>query len=281
MPGSRQVRRLIKRERDQLRKRLMLVEENSNVHIDEIRDHEEIEADQENLEVGQDNLELGEENLEVHENLDVDQENVLGGQDNVKVNQEDIENIESDQGDLNFKLKQWYIKHKPTRSCAIDLIKILNEENLNVRPFYKFKCRNTPDITEIDGGSYLHIGLSKQLVKLSVVAELPEVLSIDVYIDGLPLSKSSRAQLWPILVRVNNINKCPVFPVGVFSSKNKPYNCVQYMSKCTSELSDLFIIFFLLSFFFLLMHLQGHLLQEPLDIHPVTAVPNVFRLVAK
>jgi len=79
MPGSRQVRRLIKRERDQLRKRLMLVEENSNVHIDEIRDHEEIEADQENLEVGQDNLELGEENLEVHENLDVDQENVLGG----------------------------------------------------------------------------------------------------------------------------------------------------------------------------------------------------------
>ncbi|XP_070853709.1 uncharacterized protein [Drosophila suzukii] len=36
------------------------VEENSNVHIGEIRDHEEIEADQENLEVGQDNLELEE-----------------------------------------------------------------------------------------------------------------------------------------------------------------------------------------------------------------------------
>jgi len=106
MPGSRQLRRLIKIERDQLRERLRLVEENSNVHIDEISDHEKIEADQENLEFGQ---ELGEENLEVHENLDVDQENVLGGQDNVEVipvNQEDIENIEFDQGDLNFKLKK-------------------------------------------------------------------------------------------------------------------------------------------------------------------------------
>jgi len=85
------------------------------------------------------------------------------------------------------------------------------------------------------------IGLSKPLVKLSVVAEFPEVLSIDVNIGGLPLTKSSCAQLWPILVRDININKCPVFPVGFFSSKNKPSNCVQYMSKFTSELSDLTI----------------------------------------
>jgi len=144
MPGSRQVRRLNKRERDQLRERLGLVQENSNVHIDEIRDHEEIEADQENLEVGQDNLELGEENFEVHENVQVDQENLLGGQDNVEVNQEDIDNIESDQGDFNFKVNKWFMKHKPTRSCATDLMKILTEENLNANPFYKFKCRNTP-----------------------------------------------------------------------------------------------------------------------------------------
>jgi len=63
------------------------------------------------------------------------------------------------------------------------------------------------------------IGLSKLLVKLSVVAEFLEVLCIDVNIDGLPLTKSSCAQLWPILVRVININKCPVFPVGNFHLK--------------------------------------------------------------
>jgi len=49
MPGSRHVRRWIKIERDQLRQRLSLVQKNSNVHIDEIRDHEEIEVDQENF----------------------------------------------------------------------------------------------------------------------------------------------------------------------------------------------------------------------------------------
>jgi len=92
--------------------------------------------------------------------------------------------IEFDQGDLNFMLKKWFAKHKSTRRCAADVIKILYQENLNVRTFYKFNCSNTPDITKIDGGSYLHIGLSNQLVKLSVVAELPEVLNIDVNIDG-------------------------------------------------------------------------------------------------
>jgi len=37
-----------------------------------------------------------------------------------------------DQGDLNYKLKKCFIKHKPIRSCAKDFIKILNEENVNV-----------------------------------------------------------------------------------------------------------------------------------------------------
>jgi len=64
--------------------------------------------------------------------------------------------------------------------------------------------------------SYLHIGLTKQLNKIYVLKDIPDFLSIDVNIDGLPLFNSSRAQLWPILIRLNNIKNFPVLPIGVF-----------------------------------------------------------------
>lgn len=37
---------------------------------------------------------------------------------------------------LNAKLKTWFVKHRPSRRCAEDLLKILKEENLDVNQFY-------------------------------------------------------------------------------------------------------------------------------------------------
>jgi len=48
---------------------------------------------------------------------------------------------------------------------------------------------------QINGGSYLHIGLTKQLSKIAVLKDTPDILCIYVNIDGLPLFNSSRAQL--------------------------------------------------------------------------------------
>jgi len=43
---------------------------------------------------------------------------------------------------------------------------------------------------QVNGSSYLLIGLTKQLNKITVLKDIPDFLSIDVNIDRLPLFNS-------------------------------------------------------------------------------------------
>lgn len=124
-----------------------------------------------------------------------------------------------------------------TRNCLKDLIKILKEENIVVTPIYKFQCANKPVVENISGGSYIHIGMPLNLKKIADVIKLPENILIDVNIDGLPIFKSSKTQMWPILIRINNVDNRPVFPVGVFVGKSKPTVCEDFLSKFVDEFS--------------------------------------------
>lgn len=108
---------------------------------------------------------------------------------------------------LNDKLCSWYLKHGLTRQCAQDLQITLNKENLNVSSLLRSTLTTKPIIEQVAGGSYMHIGLTTIIHKLSLVVKLPDSLNIDINIDGLPLYKGSRTQLWLISVRCNNI-KC-------------------------------------------------------------------------
>lgn len=128
----------------------------------------------------------------------------------------------NDTRSLNEKLRNWFIKYRPSRECAQNLYKILQEENLNVENFYKTKNAIEPNIVAIAGGSYLAIGVATQLKKFSDYVALPEKLSLDVNIDGLPLFRSSKTQLWPVLLRLKNVYSCPVFPVGIYMGRSKP-----------------------------------------------------------
>lgn len=138
---------------------------------------------------------------------------------------------------LSEKLKEWSIKHRVSRNCSKELIQILRSENLVVKPFYKFDCHIKPVVKNIAGGSYIHIGILSQLNKMSLVIQLPKNIILDINIDGLPLYKSSKTQLWPILLRGINIRSEPVFPIGIFLGKSKPSSCDEFLHKVVDELS--------------------------------------------
>lgn len=150
--------------------------------------------------------------------------------------------IESQNLSLNQKLIAWNLKHRPSRSCVKDIIEILKEENLVVTPFYKFHCPNRPIVENIAGGSYMHIGMPCHLKRIAEVIKLPKNISIDVNIDGLPLFKSSKTQLWPILIRITNVESLPVFPVGVFVGKSKPATCEEFLAKFIDEFSSIICV---------------------------------------
>lgn len=147
MVGPRQVCSLVKRERDHLGERWQLVKESPTASSVEVRVREDIKTCQENFDVSLEE--------EVQEDIEVDP---IG----IELDQEDTESVGFN---IIYKLKKWFLKHKPNRNCVLDLKNILNEEKLNVWPFYKFNCSEKPDIMQVGGGSYMHIGLSKQLKK--------------------------------------------------------------------------------------------------------------------
>lgn len=144
---------------------------------------------------------------------------------------------ESQNLSISQKLKEWNVKHRPSRSCVKDLIEILREENIVVTPFYKFHCPNRPIVENIAGGAYMHIGLSFHLKRIAEVLNLPTNIIIDINVDGLPLFRSSKTQLWPILIRITNVESQPVFPIGVFVGKSKPATCEEFLSRFIDEVS--------------------------------------------
>lgn len=152
----------------------------------------------------------------------------------------DNKSLKEESGNLSIsqKLIKWNAKHRPSRNCVKDLIQILREENIVVTPFYKFDCSDRPIVEDVAGGSYIHIGMPRNLKRIADVIKLPDDIIIDVNVDGLPLFKSSKVQLWPILIRLTNVEERPIFPVGVFVGRSKPATCEEFLSKFVEEISS-------------------------------------------
>lgn len=60
-------------------------------------------------------------------------------------------------------------------------------------------------------------------------------LFIDINIYGLPLTKSSNSQFWPVLGCVNNYLPQDPFVIGVYHSFNKPKHPKEILSDFISE----------------------------------------------
>jgi len=162
MVGDRQMRRLVKIEQEKLKQQMRIStgvtrNENSVERVEEVG----IAMEVDDSNTGLDNI-IVEEVNHLHSQEMLDRE---------------MADVGSDL-DLNAEFKKWYLKHKPTRYCAIELITLFNKHNLKIKPFYKFKGSNKPDIMQINMSSYLHIGLTKQLNKIDVLKDIPDFLAL-------------------------------------------------------------------------------------------------------
>ncbi|EZA55656.1 hypothetical protein X777_04298, partial [Ooceraea biroi] len=87
----------------------------------------------------------------------------------------------------------------------------------------------------VEPGIYVHLGLKFAVEKLISKVDI-SLVSIDllVNIDGLPLSKSSNSQIYPILCSLfkypNNISV-----IGIYHGYQKPANANEYLSEFVKE----------------------------------------------
>lgn len=101
---------------------------------------------------------------------------------------------------------------------------------------------NTPNrinIQALVGGTYAHYGLEKALkeqlqyvlLQCSLDMRIFVTLKININIDALPLSKSSKSQLWPILDKIVGTQNQFIkqFFIGAFHGNSKPFSVVTYL----------------------------------------------------
>ena len=122
-----------------------------------------------------------------------------------------------------FRLFQWGLGLP--RSCRT-LLK--TPRRVNVKP--------------MSPGKYYHHGILKGLESiLNFIPQnnIPDNVEIFVSIDGLPISKSSGAQFWPILGMISNGKIRKIFLIGLYHGDAKPDSTNEYSSEFISEARDL------------------------------------------
>lgn len=159
--------------------------------------------------------------------------------------QENLENVphslRADPPSLTDKLKTWYFQHHPTRECVESLLKILQSEKLDVPISLKGLTKQNIKtvVRTVTPGEYFHVGIEKNLLKFGDQLKSCNEILLDIGIDGLPLFKSSRQSLWPILGYVCNIENSKVFLIGAYIGTSKPCNVDHYLHDFISEMKVL------------------------------------------
>ena len=123
------------------------------------------------------------------------------------------------------------------RSSQISELKDLN---LDIRSLLKTPRKIDTHIVE--PGLYYHFGLKfgiSQNIKFIKNHKIENLIEIDINVDGLPISNSSKKQFWPILGYCHHKNeKSNVFVIGLYCGDSKPVSFNDYFQKFSAEYID-------------------------------------------
>ena len=139
------------------------------------------------------------------------------------------------------RLSQWKLQHNVTNAAFNDLLKVLRYEHPSLPKDSRTVVSPPKDVhyRPCDGGTYHHFGLvsgvTHALERDREYVQDGFCVEVQLGIDGLPVHKSTRWHLWPILGKVENTPSRHVFPIGVFFGESKPASCDSYLSEFIEE----------------------------------------------
>lgn len=128
--------------------------------------------------------------------------------------------------DANDKLKnaiaEWVVTHNiPHNACnaLLQIFRDFTSANLFTDTRTLLKTPRQSKIIELCGGEYFYVGL-RDIIQKMFFKSNDKNINLLINIDGLPLAKSSRASLWPILC--SNTKDNTVYLVGAYFGYQKP-----------------------------------------------------------
>ena len=153
-------------------------------------------------------------------------------------------NHETDEFNITEELARWAVSNNISHKATTDLLKVLqhvipdlpNDSRTLLGTNKIIKC------TSVAGGDYFYFGVQywlEKYVNLMGANICPNILHININIDGIPLFKSSTTSLWPILASISDNQKSDVFPVALFGGTSKPNSVNDYLSEFVAEMKIL------------------------------------------
>lgn len=200
-------------------------------------------------------LDEGNDDSQFDNNINNCSENIIT---NVVIEQSNLIHSTSPEGEhllpdnqisLREKLILWTDRYKTGLRSLTSLLYILKTEGHDNLPNDGRSLMKTPRFTILynrSNGYYFHYGLQNgiidQLKYFNILIE-NNIIYININIDGLPIAKSSKSQLWPILAQIVSENSKP-FLVGAFHGYHKPTTFNHFLRFFVKELKQLSTIGF-------------------------------------
>lgn len=142
-------------------------------------------------------------------------------------------------------LKRWSINHNISRSAMNDLWNILRNNGCDL-PADARTLVGTPKssaykVIDISDGQYAHFGITAGIlksIKCYYRQPYPNFVKLNFNIDGLPLSKSSGSQFWPILAAVVDEFYTEPFAIGIYHGMKKPEDVNLFLRLFVNDLKE-------------------------------------------
>jgi len=170
--------------------------------------------------------------------------------DNVNSNLNKIQTFSSisssscDQLSFKQQIASWAVNEHINHTSLKNLLSILKahpcHSDLPTDPRTLLNTPRSTEIRNINFGQYWHYGLKKGLINfLNKNAQIQSnKIELMIGVDGLPISKSSGSQLWPILGSVIGFNE--VFIIGIYHSySKKPEKSSEFLEYFVDEAKEL------------------------------------------
>lgn len=103
------------------------------------------------------------------------------------------------------KLKYWAVHHRISASAINDLLAILIYAGFTFLPKDSRTFMRTPSnlsIQTLNNGKFWYYGIQKCIKDLFAELSSDITITLDMNVDGFPVSKSSTSQFWPILAAI-------------------------------------------------------------------------------
>lgn len=143
---------------------------------------------------------------------------------------------------IKIILAIWAVQHQISHKAVTALLQSLRHHScFSSLPLDARSLVKTPrnqEIRMVAPGTYCHFGLKRSVLNiLTAIKENVDSINIAINIDGLPLSKSSKQQFWPILGSILPYSN--VFAIGIYYGHEKPEDINNFLKDFVNEATEM------------------------------------------